>query len=668
MLALKLLCLALSFAGGLVVHHWLARRWFGALETVEEREVLLHGLLASIVVNGAAATYLALAHLFYPAAFAALFTACMLLLPKDARATFWAARESLAALVRDIGQLRLIPLAATCGWLLLALSLVATSRIPTANVDAWAFQLPLAFSIIEHHGFIYPQIGNTFYANQPLFVNVLFAQAMSVEPNFVAAGLMNILIYLFMFLSLAAAWKSRALALCLLLVAIGTNQFFSSGVPMPLTDMPRSCFSVLGLTYVALYLDRRVPYYAGLAALCIGAAVASKFTELLSLGLLGLALIPALAQRAGRVLVAKCAAVVAVIASYWYLKNLVLLGNPLYPFLFGHPGLSDAWMADYMTEMTRAFDPSLRYLRHDLLSVGGWRDFMGVTWSWFFGGRRIALLSLLLGIVGAIISPRRIAPLLAATAFLFLFWYVVMFNHIRWAIPADMLLFVTGCYAFLALLEKFDPLRRLPMGWQAWLLSRKTAAIAAGVFIASAGLMFLRHSPSTLSNTIVQRLNLEPIIEPMFYALRPGGIDEYLASTREGYALYHYVTLNNLHGVLQPYDNGVKLYAAAYNGGLPGDWFIDIHQIPTALDDGKEYIATNHIAYFIARSDLKPVEIERLGPAKLDVASKVIGMLKPGARLLLEDANGWRLYQAGPAGAKSDTPSNSNPAQAVRQQ
>jgi len=638
MFALQLTGSAICFLGGMVVHRRLARRWFNALESLDEQELLMHGLLASVIINGTVGTYLAMLHLFYPAAFAAVFIGCMLWLREDARATFQAARAAIADLAQQVRSLRPLPILALCGCLFLGAALLAMGRIPAENIDVWVFQLPLAFSVLEHHGFAHPLIGHLFYSHQPLFVNVLFAQALAIEPHFGAAAGVNVLIYLFTLISLAALCRERSLALVLLLLLIGGNAFLATGVPVPLTDMPRSCLSVLGLTCAATYASRRVPYHAALAAMCIGAAIATKFTELINLLLFGALLLPALRDRAGQALALKCAALIAVVASYWYLKNLVLLGNPLYPFLFGHPGLSDAWMADYLAEMTRAVDPSLRHLDHNLFSIQGWRDFAETVWTSFFENRRIATGMLLLGLCASAAAPRRILPLLSITLFLFAFWYVVMFNHIRWAIPAFMLLYVTGIYALLFFLERHPPLRRLPAWLQARLLGRKAAyAILVAAMLAVA-VLIARYSPPRIAESVI--------------ALRPGGIDQLLASTREGYALYRWVTQRDLHRVLQPYDNGVKVYAAAYNGGRAGDWFVDILDIPANIDDVPGYIAGHQIGYFITRPDLKPVEAERLGPARLQAAGKVIDVLKPGAQLLLEDANGWRLYRAGPAGVK----------------
>jgi hypothetical protein len=646
MIALHIIGLAVCLLGGMAVHRALARRWFGALEDIPERELLLHGLLASLIVSGTLGTYLALLHLFYPLAFAAVFAAVLGWLREDARATLLEARRAARELLGDLRRLRLLPLFATLGFVALGVMLALLARVPTDNVDAWAFHLPLAFSIVEHHGFIHPQIGHPFYSHQPLFINVLFAQALTVEPHFLAAALVNILIYLFTLLSLAAVWRQRALAFCLLLAVVATNTFFTLGAAVPVTDLPRSCLSVLGLAFAALYVGRRIPYYAALAALCIGAAIASKFTELVSLMLFGLALLPGLRAPAGRRLALRCALLVAAVASYWYVKNLVLLGNPLYPFLFGHPGLSDAWMTDYMREMTTAFDPAQRHLQHNLLRYEGWRDFLGMSWAGALSNRPLAVLALLCGIAGTWAAPRCIGPLLSVTLFLFVFWYAVMFNHIRWATPAYLMLHVTGCYAALALLEKFTPTRLWLERSQSLFASISLNALLVAAGCAGLALLWALPPSSRVSQSLHARL--QPMAEPVSASLHAGGLSAYLARTRKGYALYREVTQRDLRGVFQPFDSGVKLYATAYNGGVAGDWFVDITQVPADLPDPRRYIEDQKIAYFITRDDLEGAELERLGAARLATATRVIETLKPGAQLVLEDAYGWKLYRAAP--------------------
>jgi hypothetical protein len=650
MLLLKLLCLSVCFCGGITVHRWVARRWFDATASLDERELLVHGLLAAILINGTAGTWLALARLFYLPAFTLLFGAGLFFLREDARASWQAARGLLADFARDIERLRPVPLLAALCWLGLGLVLAMLCRIPTNNVDAWVFHLPLASSMVEHHGFIYPQIGHLFYASQPLFFNVLFAQAMLVEPDFVAAALVNVPVYLFTLASLAMlCGRRRALALLLMTLLIGASPFFTSMVPQPTTDVSRSCLSVLGLLCALAYLQRRVPYYAGTAALCLGAAIATKYTEGVAMLLFCAALLAAQWRKPDWALIGKCAAIVILVGAYWYVKNLVLLGNPLYPFLFGHPGLSDAWMADYMVEMKTPFDPAWRHFSHDMLSLAGWRDFLSAVWQMLLARRPAALLALAAAIAGLFIAPRRIGPLLALTGGLLVFWYLVMFNHVRWAIAAYMLMHATGGFALILMLEKFRPARPasgapLPDPLR---LSLPRLALAAGVaaLLLAAVAGWRGQKAAAAIHARLAPMRLPKAVEPVIYAFLPHGVDRYLERTRPGYALYKHVVAGNLRGVYQPYDLGVKRYAATYNNSVDGNWFVDIYDTPVGLATPGEFAASRGISYFITVPGLDELERDRLTPARLAAADRVIESLKPGARLLLEDANGWKLFQ-----------------------
>jgi len=654
MLLLKLCCLAICFCGGITFHRWAARRWFGATDSLGEQELLLHGLPAAIIINGAAGTGLALLHLFYLPAFTLLFAACLAVLRADAAASWQAARSLAHDIGRELGGLRPLSWLATACWLGLAAVLALLSRIPTTNLDAWVFHLPLAASMVEHHGFIYPQIGHVFYASQPLFVNVLFAQALLIDPDFISASLVNVLIFLFTLVSLAAVWAPRrATALLLLTLAIGASPFFSSMVAIPTTDMARSCLSALSLVFALLYFERRVPYYAGLGAACVGAAIATKYTEGVTLILFCACLLAAQWRRPDPRLLAKCGLIVALIAAYWYLKNLILLGNPLYPFLFGHAGLSDAWMADYMIELKQTFDPALRHFSHEMLTLQGWRDFLLASWQLLFERRPVAVCALLAALAGAAAAPRRLLPLLGLTLVLLVFWYVAMFNHVRWAITAYMLLHIAGCRALMVLLQKFRP---DDGAVQAPVPRSQARRVAISGAVAVGGLLLLfawqGERIGQTGRAALSRVQLPKAIEPVAYAALPGGLESYLARTRPGYRLYRRIITEHLTGVYQPYDLGVKRYAATFANGLDGNWFVDIYDTPAQLESADAFIQSHGIRYFITRNDLTALDRERLVEEKLSSADRIVGQLRPGARLIAEDENGWRLYQSATAASR----------------
>ena len=643
MLLLNLLIFIIAFLGGMVLHRWVARKWFDATDAISEKELFLNGLLASLIINGTIGTYLALAHLFYPMMFLMIFLPILLYLHNDRNATWKEARSLGLEFINSFINLDFLTIISLLAWLFLGCSLITLGLIPTETIDAWVYHLPIALSINTNHGFLYPQIDHLFFANQPLFMHVLFAQLISINPHYIAANLVNILIYLFMFISLAAPWKNRSLALLLLVFFIGfANYGFSSGVPTTLTDMPRSCLSVIGIVYIAFYWQQRIPYYLALAAMFIGAAIATKYTELLGLGFLGLAIFTNLNNRNGLILTIKCASIILLVSSYWYLKNWIFFNNPIYPFLLGHPGLSDSWMNEYMLEMSRSFDPAFRHFQRNLMTIQGWIDFYHVLWDWFFSNRQIAQAALILSLIGVLVSPKLIGSLLASTIFLFVFWYVVMFNHVRWAIPANMLMYTTGIYAFLALTQRINKLYFIAQ-LQKYLATNKGPCTLSALAIFA---ILWYYQPI---NTVMHReliINFRSgYIDPIFNSLTPNGIENSLGSNRKGYTLYRYITKNDLRGVFQPYDNGVKMYAAAYNGGQSGDWFMDISEVPQSLSELKKMVVDKKINYFIADVKINPTQYERLGPNKVEISNLFIESLRLNSELIMEDSHGWKLYK-----------------------
>ena len=640
----KLLALLISFFGGVVVNHWIARKVFTATTEIKEREILQHGLLISIILNGVLGTYLAVLKIFNLYAFAAVFIGLIFLLRKDLSITLKTIAESTLELFRNLRNFNLLTIGATCLLAALFAVLAVLCRVPTQNPDAWAFHLPIAFSIIENSGFVYPVIDHLHYASQPSFMSVLFAQMMSLAPDFWLAAFVNVLLYLFMFVALASVWDNFALALCILLVFVAANVSFATGAPTPLTDLSRSCLSVLGLTYLALYRDRKVAYYAGLAALCLGASIAAKYTELMSLTIMAVLLASDLKSSAGRKLIFKCAVIVTLVASFWYVKNLILLNNPIYPFIFGHPGLSDAWMKDYMLEMTTPFDPAHRHFVHNLLTSQGWIDFFSVTWTWFFEESFVAKLCLLLCILGVMTYPRLIAPMFGCTIFLFMFWYVVMFNHVRWAKPAYLLLFVTGCFVAITFFEQLTKKSSL----QLFQIAKSPALRMKFVFGATlalllGGALVVNKNHSLISEKMTSQWSFGRTADLVYAAFRPNGLDQYLAKNREGYLIYQYIVRHNLKHVFQPFHHSHRLYAKIYNGGAEGNWFVDDDKL--LLSDTQTFIQSSDIQYFVTRPPLAEINVDRIGNEKIKRGYEIVDVIKAKSELILEDDNGWRLYK-----------------------
>jgi hypothetical protein len=624
-----------------------------------DRDILLQGALPAVAIVGTCGTYLSHIHGLRADIMAVGMAVVLIWRQNDAYALARALGALFADIWRNFWRGNIFPLAAISGVAVLAVILLAMARIPAASVDVWAFQLPLSLSLVSHHGFVYPQIDNLFYANNPLFINVLFAQAMAFVEHFFAANTVNITIYLAFLASLAnLAPRGRHLVLLLALYFIAASPFFSASAAVPLTDMARSCFSVAALLFADKYLTSQRLCDLGTAALLCGAAVASKYTELLVLGLIVIALLPRLIYfRKGWRDLMVFSSIVVVVAGYWYLKNLILLGNPLYPFVFGHPGLSDEWMADYMREMTRAFEPADRIYVTDLRTLAGWQDFALILYDRFFAGKTAAKLAAFLIAAGLFFSRARMRLLFGWTTVLFVVWYAVMFNHIRWAMPAYLLFFSTAIIACMRLRElTYAPLLSIiergaaailslcpkSLLWTA--ISRRFHGSASigpiiivALFFAIISVRAYRHGTAGVIPGWIE-------IDAMHASFTPGGVDAYLSARREGYELYRYIARNDLRMVLQPFDNGARLYAAAYAGGRDGGWILSHVDLPSASETVDEFVRRRGVRYFIFKKDLRDVEIDRYGLSHVNRSRSVFDALLPHSTKIMEDRFGWSLY------------------------
>jgi len=646
LIALAALVLAM-LAVGLVLFHALARSLSPApLAAPSGPDLLLIGLLPGLALLAILITLLSLLHLVWAWVMACLAAVLLIGLRKDTAAVAGAVADSARTIGQAARQGNLFPLGALLIGLLVVYAGLFLCLVPGANVDIWVYHLPLARSFVEHGGFIYPQMPNLLYASQPIVLEMLHGAGMSFVDHFAVASAIDLSIYLaFLLLLLSFARRARGflfLALCYLFV--WHLEFY--GAASPMIDTPRSCLSVAAFLFAYRYACAFRRLDLVLSALMAGFAVAAKTTEMITPLLICLVLAPLIWRRGSWRDLIPAAAIFAAIAAYWYVKNLILYGNPVFPFLFAHPGLSDAYMRDYMLEMKRPFDLADRAFDTNLRTLRGWHDFWVVMRDKFVWLRNVALVA----VAGLLLPLPRRWLLPFWSLLLFIIWYAVMFNSIRWATTAVLL---TASAAFLVfafvvdrLLDVWDgrgqaflshlagPLRREILGPGA----RMAASLALVLILAFMGIRIARHHgqyflPSWMDETLLTALT------------RSGDPEKYLDATRPDYELYRYIGRHQLSQVFQPYDNGATLYASAYNDGQPNRWILHYRTMPARIEDADAFLARNHVRYFVQPSPLNPVAVERLGPDHVALADRMIAELKPHSRLLIADSFGNRLYE-----------------------
>ena len=193
--------IAYLFAGS-VLHRAAAARLLrldgvkiGAGPGISDRDILFLGLLPALAIIGTIGTYLGLFHVLRADTTILLIAVTLLLLWRDTMATLRALGSLAADGWRALRSLDLLTLGAVAGFFMVATFLFVLAQLPSGNVDVWVFQFPLAQSIADHAGFVYPQIDHIFYGSNPLFFNLLYGQALLFVDHFIAADAVNIAIY-----------------------------------------------------------------------------------------------------------------------------------------------------------------------------------------------------------------------------------------------------------------------------------------------------------------------------------------------------------------------------------------------------------------------------------------------------------------------------------------
>jgi hypothetical protein len=660
---------------GLVLHRAVARPLLSldagnAAYDVTEVDLLVFGLLPGLALANTVGTLLAVVHLFYWWSYLALVVVLVGWRWRDAVATLaaigMAVRASFGSLLRG----NLMVIIAYAIFLQTLAGMLVEAQVPSSNVDVWNHNFPLAKSIVEHHGFLMPQIDNMFYGSYPIFFHMFFAEGLLFVDNVIAAKAANAMLYLGFLLSLLAfARNGRAVVAVAVSIFVISPPFFSSGAADAMTDIGRVCFTALAFVFAYQYLRAGRVYFLFASGLLAGGAIAGKYTEILTPALIGASLLPALvgSKRNSWLAVIAFTVATAVTGVYPYLRNLVLLHNPIYPFFFGHPGLSDDYMRGLQAEVFHSLDPVFRTYSQNLFSLKGWHDFADAAeqvflshwnlWNYVFAAFVIGLITL---------RSRSLAIFGAWTLALWIFWYTVGNMNWRWGLAGLMLLLVMPALVIGALIDRgaerlavhgnswgsplwrgAEPLLGAIPGWLTPISAIRIGVAIWALYICEAAIHRVKvygmytAFPRWMNGDLAQSV------------LQPGGLGGYLSRSLEGYEIYRYIGDHDLRMVLQPFDNGADFYQAAYNEGRKGHWMFPWHSLPKDSSEFSAFIRNNNIHYFVYRKSLPPLNVERLGegsnnPRHAEIAYELMSYLLPGSRLLLTDHFGWELREIAP--------------------
>lgn len=193
-------------------------------------------------------------------------------------------------------------------------------------------------------GRIFPFPDN-WYVNGPFTIEMVFSLGLAfrddVLPKLIHFSLATLYILTSYFLAKRLLNREGAWLSVALIMGIPTLPILAG---FAYIDLGWSAFEVLALLAFVIWFQDKDSRWLLLSGLMCGLAMGSKYVGLMGFGLLGLVIL-AIDLRSGWRKLIKTILVFSVpavlVASPWYLKNIIWFTNPVYPLYFGGPGWSE---------------------------------------------------------------------------------------------------------------------------------------------------------------------------------------------------------------------------------------------------------------------------------------------------------------------------------------
>ncbi|MBI4137800.1 MAG: hypothetical protein HY472_00940 [Candidatus Sungbacteria bacterium] len=230
-------------------------------------------------------------------------------------------------------------------WILINLSLVF---VPITGRDTLTFHLPVMTDIVQQGRLTFsPQI-DTFYEWSPLLGEVLYASTIAAFGNHADPFVFQVVQFSTMVLLLALAYDffrrqyERTIFLSFLpILSLSIFEVQREVMHGGYVDTPLLLFGIAALFLVLELWDAAIPWdtmRVYLASVFMAAGLGVKYNAFYFLAIIGLFVLGALRYRkksireAARIIACSLLIVLA-LAGFWYGKNLIVFGNPIYPML-----------------------------------------------------------------------------------------------------------------------------------------------------------------------------------------------------------------------------------------------------------------------------------------------------------------------------------------------
>jgi hypothetical protein len=387
------------------------------------------------------------------------FTVCGIAVVWISRRHLAAYAQRSAAFLSGTRRADVVVLAATGVALVSGVAQWLAALAPPEATDELAYHLPEARTLAVTHTLHLTLGTDRIYGNLPTLAETLYGEALTIRGTALVHAFHFSLLVSFAVLAAGVArtlWGSRAAALAV--VGLALYPELEQNAVTGYVDAGATAFEAGSVLLFALWAVRRDSADAAGGALLLGFALGIKYTALPTAAWAALLVVAFLRERRWRV-TAALGGITLAACSYWYGKNLVRFGNPVFPFVFGHPGVTNATYS-YFLQTVHAFGP--RTLR----------AFVDIPSRFASDADVTAYLGLVLAPLGLLArGPRRAAALLLTfVAAYATYWFWLASHQTRFLMSAVVIAIVLAAAAIGA--------------------ARGLAAFAATVLVASAFVAF----------------------------------------------------------------------------------------------------------------------------------------------------------------------------------
>jgi len=308
---------------------------------------------------------------------------------------------------------------------------------PPEAYDELAYHLPEARSIVHAHALPLTLNHDHVYGNLPALMETLYAEALAFRGTALVHAV-HLTVFGAFLLVVAGAVRmlfgSRAAALAV--IGLLLFQDLTYNATTAYVDTAQLSFALAGLLAIVLFAAFDRAGDAAAAALLLGFALSVKYSALPTAAFVAVVAAVLLVRR-GRLALAPALAGLTVLAcGFWYGKNLVRFGNPVYPLYFGHSGVDEGSYKHFLADVQQ-FGPRTAY------------GFVTAPSRYANLGALVAFVSAYVAPLALLVRRFRIEAgiLLAYALWYFVYWYWLGTHQLRFLAPAASVAIILSAVA-----------------------------------------------------------------------------------------------------------------------------------------------------------------------------------------------------------------------------